>query len=73
MKNNTLQDAGLSLADEQERGITYVTLRTVTIYLGFQALIGFVAIEYAWRRTQRFRDRNEARDAQYPHFRRYDA
>lgn len=43
------------------------------IYFVVQAVIGIIAIEYAWCRTKRFRENNPARDEQYPAFRRYDA
>jgi len=33
------------------------------IYLIVQAIIGFVAIEYAWSRTKRFRQQDPIRDA----------
>ena len=40
--------------------------------MGVQALIGVIAVEYAWKRTKRFREVDEKRDAQFPHFRRTD-
>ena len=36
-------------------------------------IIGCLMLEYAFYRTERFRDKNEARDSKYPAFRRYDA
>ena len=47
--------------------------RVIGIYLVVQAFIGFIAIEFAWHRTKRFREQNEDRDARFPSFRRYDA
>jgi len=38
-----------------------------------QAILGFIAIEYAWIRTKRFRQIDPIRDAQFPSFRRNDA
>lgn len=35
--------------------------------------MGICALEYAFRRTKRFREIDEMRDGQYPHFRRHDA
>lgn len=35
--------------------------------------LGFIAIEYAFRRLKRFRDGNEERDSKFPAFRRRDA
>ena len=43
------------------------------IYFIVQAVLGFVAIEYAFARTKRFRQDDPIRDGQYPSFRRYDA
>jgi len=43
------------------------------IYLSVQAVVGIIAIEYAFARTKRFREVDEGRDGQYPHFRRHDA
>lgn len=43
------------------------------IYLLVQAVLGIIAIEYAFSRTKRFRERNEERDSVFPPFRRYDA
>ena len=37
-----------------------------------QAILGIVAIEYAWNRTKRMREIDEERDSQYPAFRRTD-
>ena len=48
-------------------------VQIIVIYLSVQALVGIIAIEYAFARTKRFREANEGRDSQYPHFRRYDA
>jgi hypothetical protein len=35
-------------------------------------LLGIVAIEYAFAKLKRFRDGDEKRDAQFPHYRRLD-
>jgi hypothetical protein len=46
---------------------------TLLIYFGVQAVIGIVALEYAWAKTKRFREVDEERDSLYPCFRRTDA
>lgn len=46
---------------------------TLLIYFGVQAIIGVIAIEFAWARTKRFRQVDERRDAMFPQFRRNDA
>jgi hypothetical protein len=48
-------------------------MQTILIYLIVQAVIGIVAIEYAWCRTKRFREVDERRDLMFPQFRRTDA
>ena len=47
--------------------------RTILIYLTIQAIIGFIAIEFAFSRTIRYREVDEVRDGRFPWFRRYDA
>ena len=42
-------------------------------YLGIQALIGLLAVEFALSRFKRFMEEDEARDCNFPAFRRYDA
>lgn len=42
-------------------------------YLGIQAIIGFLAVEFALSRFSRFMEKDEARDCNFPAFRRYDA
>jgi len=37
-----------------------------------QAILGIVAIEFAWGRTKRMREVDEERDSMYPAFRRID-
>jgi hypothetical protein len=46
---------------------------TVLIYLAVQAVIGIIAIEFAFKKCERFMQPDEERDAQVPHFRRLDA
>ena len=48
-------------------------LTALIIYVSVQAILGIIFIEYAFYRTKRFRDGNEARDCLYPGYRRYDA
>ena len=38
-----------------ENSISQKVMQTIMIYLIVQAVLGFVAIEYAWARTKRFR------------------
>lgn len=40
--------------------------------LGVQAFIGILGLEFAWSRTKRMRSIDEARDSQFPAFRRTD-
>jgi len=40
--------------------------------MGVQAILGIVAIEYAWCRTKRMREVDETRDGQFSAFRRTD-
>mmetsp|Transcript_17777 Transcript_17777/g.30111 ORF Transcript_17777/g.30111 Transcript_17777/m.30111 type:complete len:406 (+) Transcript_17777:160-1377(+) len=44
----------------------------ILLYMGVQALIGFIAVEYAWKVTERFRSVEEKRDGQFPQYRRTD-
>jgi 1-acyl-sn-glycerol-3-phosphate acyltransferase len=55
----------------QDKGSHWV--KPLIIYLGFQALIGFMAVEYAFMRNKRFLESNEKRDKMFPSFRRTDA
>ena len=43
------------------------------IALALQAVIGFVALEWAWSQLRRFREVDEERDSKFPAFRRRDA
>lgn len=43
------------------------------IYLGVQAVLGIIMIEYAWSRNKRFLIQDEERDKNYPLFRRHDS
>ena len=43
------------------------------IYLGVQAVLGVIMIEYAWARNKRFIVQDEERDKNYPLFRRHDS
>jgi hypothetical protein len=47
-------------------------IRGLTIAFAIQALIGFIAVEYAFSRLNRFRDGNEERDSKFPAYRRLD-
>ena len=47
-----------------ETGIFAKTwFQVLGIYLLAQAFIGVIAIEFAWHRTKRFREKNEERDS----------
>ena len=48
-------------------------IRFFTLYFAIQAVIGFIAVEYAFSRLKRFRDGNEERDSKFPAYRRLDA
>ena len=48
--------------DQLENSFKQKTLQTILIYFVVQALIGIIAIEYAWCRTRRFRENNTDRD-----------
>lgn len=48
-------------------------VQAILIYLFIQAIIGIVALEFAWSKTKRFREVNERRDGKYPYFRRTDS
>ena len=52
---------------------TKTWFKVIGIYLLVQAVLGIIALEYAWHRTKRFREQNEERDGRFPPFRRYDA
>jgi len=59
--------------DKREvEGIQSSYMLTVGLYFGVQAIIGVVALEYAWARTKRFREVDEKRDSMFPQFRRND-
>ena len=62
-----------STATDEVGGFKQKTMATLLIYFGVQAVIGIIAIEYAWARTARFRQVDEARDSAFPQFRRTDA
>ena len=47
---------------EDVGGISSKTFETILIYLGVQAILGIIALEYAWCRTKRFREIDEKRD-----------
>ena len=47
-------------------------LKILAFYVIAQAVIGVLAIEYAWSKTKRFREINEERDSKFPAFRRID-
>jgi hypothetical protein len=61
------------LFNQIENSFRQKTLQTIGIYLIVQAIIGIVAIEYAWSRLKRFREIDPIRDAKFPAFRRNDA
>ena len=42
-------------------------------YLGIQAIIGLIGIEFAFYKFTRYMENDEARDSNFPAFRRYDA
>ena len=44
----------------------------IAIFLGVQAILGLIALEYAWCRLKRIREVDEDRDSQFPAFRRVD-
>ena len=46
--------------------------RALLIALAAQAVIGFLSLEWAFHRLSRVRDGDEARDSQFPAFRRRD-
>ena len=46
--------------------------KILLIYLIVQAVLGVLALSFAWSRTQRFRNIIEKRDGKYPAFRRTD-
>ena len=48
-------------------------IRFFTLYFAIQAVIGFIAVEYAFSRLKRFMDGNEERDSKFPAYRRLDA
>ena len=48
-------------------------IRGLTLAFAIQAVIGIIAIEYAFSRLKRFRDGNEERDCKFPAYRRLDA
>jgi hypothetical protein len=61
---------------EEDRYISWLPNAFVIFacyYLAIQALVGVLAVEFAFSRTSRFRTKDEARDVGFPHFRRYDA
>jgi hypothetical protein len=45
----------------------------VQIYLGVQAVIGIIMVEWVFKIHARFMKQDEARDVNYPAFRRYDS
>jgi hypothetical protein len=45
----------------------------VQIYFGLQAVIGIILIEWSFKKNARFLKQDEARDKNYPAFRRYDS
>jgi hypothetical protein len=49
------QEDHSGLLDQIENSISQKVLQTILIYLIVQAFVGFVAIEYAFHRTKRFR------------------
>ena len=48
-------------------------IRFFTLAFAIQAVIGFIAVEYAFSRLTRFRDGDELRDSKFPAYRRLDA
>lgn len=56
----------------ESASITETTGHTLLIFFISQAIIGVIAIEYAWSRTKRFREIEEERDSKFPAFRRTD-
>jgi hypothetical protein len=57
---------------EQPHFLDHKVTKGILIYMGLQALLGFVLLEFAWRRTKRHREVDEERDSLFPHFRRTD-
>lgn len=53
--------------------LNYWVFEIVGIYLFVQAVIGIIAIEYAWYKTKRYRELNEERDSNFQAFYRLDA
>jgi len=49
------------------------TLLNIIIVLAVQAFIGLIGIEFALRKSSRFRDGDKARDTEFPAFARRDA
>ena len=47
--------------------------RVLVIYLGVQAVVGIILIEWTWKRVSRYRNVDESRDGCYPSYRRLDA
>jgi hypothetical protein len=43
-------------------GISAKTFQTILIYLCVQTVFGIMALEYAWKRSKRFREIDEIRD-----------
>jgi hypothetical protein len=61
-----------SLSGILGRKVHYVW-NILIIYMFAQAIIGIISLEFAMRKTKRFREENEARDSKFPAFRRNDA
>jgi hypothetical protein len=51
-----------ALKDKEVGGISAKTSQTILIYLCVQAALGILALEYAWKRSKRFRQIDEIRD-----------
>lgn len=64
-ENEVFQDTSI-----EEPSMKNQFYQVIIIYLAVQALIGVIALEYAWYRASLFRKVDEKRDSQFPHFRR---
>lgn len=50
------------IKSEEVGGLSAKTSQTILIYLCVQAALGIIAVEYAWKRSKRFREIDEIRD-----------
>ena len=68
--NSTIE--GKSSIDSILGTISTKTFQTWVVYMVVQAILGILALEYAWCRTKRFRKAEESRDEGFPAWRRRD-